>query len=417
MERVVAMVMAGGSGERLQPLTEKRAKPAVPFAGKYRLIDFTLSNCINSGLRKIYVLTQYRSGSLARHIQDGWAISSAGLGDYIYCVPPQHKLSADWYRGTADAIRHNLDLVKEDQFDQVVVLSGDHVYKMDYGQMVTYHRRKKASITLSAVRTSRDEAAGKLGVLQVSRDYRLIGFEEKPSEPKTIPDSPNEVMASMGVYVFNSRVLKDILRSEGNDFGKELIPDLIARGVDIYVYDFQQRNVIEDIVFEFEDGRRHKVEIERSLDSSYWKDVGTIDSYYEASVELIGIAPVFNLYSEKWPIRTNEMPRPPAKCIYGARIQDSIICNGCIISGGTVIESILSRLVVVEMGAVIKSSVIFDGVIVEPNSSVQRAIVDKDVVIEARASIGWDRENDLARGCTVSESGVTVVPKGAVIKP
>lgn len=415
MERVLTIIMAGGAGDRLEPLTRDRAKPAVPFGGKFRIIDFTLSNCINSGVRRIFVLTQYRSESLHRHIQEGWGISSSGLGDFIYCVPPQQKLGADWYRGTADAVRQNLNLVRGRDIDDVLVLSGDHIYKMNYVQMIAYHRAKKAQMTISAVRVGKEQAAGKLGVLEVDRDYRLVGFEEKPAEPKTLPDVSDYALASMGVYIFKVDTLNEALRGQEDDFGKDVIPKILGQSYDIFVYDYETENKIQDFVIEVKEGRRRKILVDKTRDSSYWKDVGSIDSYYEASMDLVGIDPIFNLYGERWPLRTCPRPLPPSKCVLGGRTLESMVSDGCIISGGTVWNSILSPGVVVERDALVEQSIVFDDVIVEPNARIRRAIIDKEVRIRANASIGLDRDADRARGCTISEGGVVVVPKGADI--
>ena len=417
MEKLQTIIMAGGIGERLQPLTLGRAKPAVPFGGKYRLIDFTLSNCVNSGLRRIFVLTQYRSGSLNVHVQEGWGISSSGLGEYIYTVPAQQKHGADWYRGTADAVRQNMDLLTRKEFEHILILSGDHVYKMDYRQMLAHHKKKDAGLTISGIRVKKEQAASKLGVLAVDRNLRLIKFEEKPADPKTIPDSPEHVLASMGVYIFKMSALREALQGTEDDFGKEVIPRMTAKGYKVFVYDYENENRIEDFVIEVKEGRRNKVLVHRTRDSAYWRDVGDIDSYYEASMDLVGVDPLFNLYGEKWPLRSYQKPRPPTKCVLGGRIPDSLVSDGCIISGGGVGGSILSPGVVVENAALVESSIIFDDVTIEPGARIRRAIVDKESRIHAGATIGYDHEADRRRGCTISPSGVVVIPKGSNIKP
>ena len=396
-------------------MTRQRSKAAVPFGGKFRLIDFTLSNCINSGLRQIYVLTQYLSDSLHRHIQDGWSISIHGLGDFIYTVPAQQKLGADWYRGTADAVRQNLNLVRTKGVEDVLVLSGDHVYKMNYLQLVAYHRMKKAALTVSAIRERRERAAGTLGVLEIDQDHRLIGFEEKPVQPKTLADAPDYALASMGVYIFEVGTLLEALQGQDDDFGKHVIPGMIGKHRDIYVYDYEKESKIEDFKIEVKDGIREKVLVDKTRDSSYWKDVGTIDSYYEASMDLVGVDPIFNLYGERWPIRTYQRPLPPSKCVLGGKTPQSIVCDGCIVSDGTVWNSILSPGVIVERDAVVEQSVIFDDVIIEPGARIRRAIVDKESRIRAGVSIGYDREADKRRGCTISDNGIVVVPKGTDI--
>ncbi len=408
--------MAGDTGERLQPLTRDRAKPALPFGGKYRLIDFALSNCINSGLRKIFVLTQCRSGSLNVHVQEGWGISSSGLGEYIYTVPAQQKHGADWYRGTADAVRQNMDLITRREIDHILILSGDHVYKMDYRQMLAYHKRKDAGLTISGIRVKKEQAASKLGILAVDRNLKLVKFEEKPAKPRTVPDSPDHVLASMGVYIFRMSALREALQGTEDDFGKEVIPRMTAKGYKIFVYDYENENRIEDFVVEVKDGKRNKVLVNGTRDSSYWRDVGDIDSYYEASMDLVGVDPLFNLYGEKWLFRTHQKPRPPTKCVLGGRIPDSLVSDGCIISDGGVGGSILSPGVVVENGALVEGSIVLDDVIIEPGARVRRAIVDKESRIQAGASIGYDHEADKRRGCTVSESGVVVVRKGMTFR-
>jgi len=417
VDKVLAIIMAGGAGERLQPLTRERSKSAVPFAGKFRLIDFTLSNCINSGLRQIFVLTQYRSSSLNKHIQEGWGISSSGLGDYIYCVPAQQKLGAEWYRGTADAIRQNLDLIKGRNVEHILILSGDHVYKMDYLQLLAYHQMNKAGLTISAIKVRKEQAAETLGVIEVDQDHRIVGFEEKPAQPKTIVDAPEYVFASMGVYVFKVGALRKALQEPGDDFGKEIIPALIGDGLDIFVYDYEKENKIEDFVVEVKDGKRNKVLVGRTRDSVYWKDVGSIDSYYEASMDLMAVDPLFNLYGENWPIRTYQRPLPPSKCVIGGRTLESVVCDGCIISGGMVRNSILSPGVIVEIDALVEESIIFDDVTVEPHARIRRAIIDKEARIQTGASIGYDLAADKRRGCTISDRGIVVIPKRMDIGP
>jgi glucose-1-phosphate adenylyltransferase len=412
---VLAIIMAGGAGERLLPLTSGRSKAAVPFAGKYRIIDFVLSNCINSGIRQIFVLTQYLSDSLNKHIQDGWGISSSRLGDYIYCVPAQQKTGADWYRGTADAIRQNLDLVKEKNAETILILSGDHIYKMDYLQMVAYHKIKKADLTLSAIRVRAEEAAGRLGVLEVDEKYNVVGFDEKPRQPMTIADAPDYVFGSMGIYVFRASALREALREPEDDFGKGAIPRAISRGRRVFAYDYEKENKIEDFVVEVREGTRYKIPVDRTHDSSYWKDIGTIDSYYEANMELLGIDPPFNLYGEKWPFRAYEKSLPPTKFVFGGRSPDSMVADGCIISGGVVWKSILSPGVVVERDALVEESIILNDVNIEPGARVRRAIIDKDVRVKSGVSLGYDLEADTRKGCIISDRGIVVVPGGMVI--
>jgi len=417
MDRVLAIIMAGGVGERLIPLTEDRSKAAVPFGGKFRLIDFTLSNCINSGLRQVFVLTQYRSTSLNRHIQEAWGISSARLGDYIYTIPAQQKRGMDWYSGTADAIRQNLDLCRKRDIDHVLILSGDHVYKMNYFQIASYHRAKNADLTIAAIKVKKEYAAGQLGVLETDQDYRMVGFEEKPAQPKTAPDSPGHALASMGVYIFRIAILRKLLEGPGDDFGKDIIPRALTEGFNISVYDYEAENRIADFVTKVENGQRIKVLVDRTRDSSYWKDVGTIDSYYDASMDLISVDPIFNLYGERWPFRTYQRPLPPSKFVIGGSAQDSVVCDGCVISGGTVRGSILSPGVIVESNAAVEESIVFDDVTIEPNARIRRAIIDKEANVRAGTSLGYDHEADKKRGCTISPEGIVVVPKGLKIEP
>ncbi|MFH1650658.1 MAG: glucose-1-phosphate adenylyltransferase [Chloroflexota bacterium] len=412
MDRILTIILAGGTGERLQPLTKVRSKPAVPFAGKYRLIDFPLSNCINSDIRQIFVLVQYRSWSLQRHIQEGWGISSSRLGEYIYCVPAQQKIGEEWYQGTADAIRQNLDLLRGKNFEHVLILSGDHVYKMNYRQMIAFHKENKAGMTISAVRVPREQAAGTLGVFTVDGDSRVIGFEEKPAEPQTVPGDDASALASMGIYIFRTEVLLESLQGEEDDFGKDIIPQMVGKRSDILLYDFAERNSIEDVMVKVENGRRNRVVVERTRDSSYWRDVGSIDSFYAANMDLIGVDPLFNLYTEKWVFRTFERSLPPSKCIIGGRTLESMVSDGCIISGGLVQRSILSPGVIVEKDAVIDDSVVLDDVTIEPGARVRHAIIDKEVKIRANATVGYDEDADRRRGCTISPLGVVVVPRG-----
>jgi glucose-1-phosphate adenylyltransferase len=412
MNRVLSIVMAGGAGDRLQPLTRERSKAAVPFGGKFRLIDFTLSNCINSGLRQVYVLTQYRSESLNKHVQDGWSLSTSGLGDFIYCVPAQQKLGAEWYQGTADAVRQNVNLVKVKDFDHVLILSGDHVYKMDYARLIDFHQRHNALLTIAAVKVPQGQAAGKLGVLETNLDDRLVGFAEKPAVPQTHPSDPAACQASMGVYIFKSTFLLESLKLSGGDFGKHIIPALIGAFGDIFVYDYDLNNRIADIQIEVRDGVRHKVPVSQTRDSSYWKDVGTIDSYFDATMDLVGVNPLFNLYGERWIFRTYQRPLPPSKFVLGGRALESIVSEGCIISGASVWNSVISPGVIAERDAVIEQSVIFDDVVIEPGARIRRAIIDKESRIQVGARIGYDVEEDRKRGFSISDGGIVVVPKG-----
>ncbi len=416
MGRVLAIILAGGGGQRLYPLTMMRSKPSVPFGGKYRIIDFTLSNCVNTGIRRIYILTQYRSGSLNQHVFEGWNISGSRLGEFVYNVPAQQKTGTDWYRGTADALRQNLDLIEEKNVEYVLILSGDHIYKMNYQQLVDYHVKKKADLSVCAVRVPKEQAAGALGVLEIDANSRLLGFEEKPLNPKTIPGSPEYALGSMGVYIFTVGVLQKALQEPGDDFGKNIIPQMIQGNRAVFVYDFEKWNKIEDFIVQYKDGKRFSVLAKRTRDSSYWRDVGTIDSYYEANMDLIGVDPSFNLYGIKWPLRTYERNSPPSKFVLGGNATESIVSKGCIISAGTVIRSVLSPNVIVERGSVIEDTVIFEDVVIEPHAHIKKAIIDKHVHIESGASLGFDKEKHKQQGCTISETGIVVVPKQHVIK-
>ncbi len=415
MQTILTMIMAGGVGERLRPLTRDRAKSAVPFGGKYRLIDLALSNCVNSGMRRILVLTQYRSGSLHMHIEEGWSISHSRLGDYIYCVPPQQKLGSDWYRGTADAVRQNLDLIKTRDADRILLLSGDHVYKMNYQQMFNFHKQRKAQLTIAAVRVRKQDASRKLGVLEMGTGGKLMGFEEKPAQPKTMAAAPDHCLASMGIYLFDSEYLKEALAAPGVDFGKHVIPGLLETDHRIYVYDYEAQNRIDDYTIQVHGRKRKKVLLQQTPDSDYWRDVGTIDSYYEASMDLLGPQPLFNLYGQNWYFRTNERPLPPSKCLLGGIVEDSMVCDGCLINGGHVNNSILSPGVNVDKGALVENCILFDDVTVEPGARIRNAIVDKESSIQSGASLGYDPELDQKRGCTRSEGGIVVVPKGLVV--
>ena len=334
----------------------------------------------------------------------------------MYCVPAQQKLGQNWYRGTGDAVRQNLDLIKSREIAEILILSGDHVCKMNYLQLLHYHRVRKAGLTVSTIRVRKEAAANKLGVIEVDQDYRIIGFEEKPARPKTLADAPNYTLASMGIYVFTDRALRKALRGGESDFGNDIIPKMMNSGYDIFAYDYEKENKIADFLIKVKDGKRERILVDKTADSSYWKDVGTVDSYYEASMDLVGVDPLFNLYGERWPLRTYHRHLPPTKSILGGSMPDSMVCDGCIISGGTVWRSILSPGVVVERDSVVAESVVLDDVIIEPNARIKRAIIDKEVRIHAGASIGYDIKADRARGCTISDTGIVVVPKGIQVR-
>ncbi len=400
----LAFILAGGAGERLYPLTKDRAKPAVPFGGKYRIIDFTLSNCINSGIRKIFVLPQYKSHSLLSHIRDAWSILTPELGEFITHLSPQMRLGEEWYKGTADAVYQNLYHLEQFDVDNILILSGDHVYKMDYGRFIRYHLQKGADLTISAIEFDIEEAK-RFGVLQVDKEDRVVNFLEKPESPPPVPGKPNVAFVSMGIYVFRKEVLiqvlmEDAAKESSHDFGKDIIPSMVGR-FKVYAYRF---------------GHGTK------KDSNYWRDIGTIDAYYMANMDLASVSPIFNLYDKKWPIRTYEGQYPPAKTVFAdedkgraGKALDSIICSGVIISGGRVERSILSPGVRVNSYAEVQDSILFHNVNIGMRAKVRRAIIDKDVRVPEGERIGYDLEKDRKR-FYVSEGGIVVIPKGTIIK-
>lgn len=409
--RIFGMVLAGGEGKRLMPLTADRAKPAVPFGGSYRLIDFALSNLINSGVRRIVVLTQYKSHSLDRHISQTWRMSPL-LGSYVASVPAQQRLGKRWFSGSADAILQSMNLLSDETPDYVVVIGADHVYRMDFDQMIEDHIASGRGVTVAAIRQPM-HLANQFGVIEVdpSDSKKISAFREKPSDPKGLPDSPNEVLASMGNYVFSAQALIDAIEHDGNledsshDMGGDIIPYMVGRN-DAGVYDFTF----------------NEIPGATARDKSYWRDVGTIDSYYDAHMDLISVMPVFNLYNNEWPIFTQQINLPPAKFVHDGegnqgRTTDSIVSLGTVVSGGIVERSVLSPWVKVNSNSLVTDSVILDGVVVGRNATVRRAILDKSVVVADGASIGVDRQRDLDRGFTVTESGITVVAKGTLVTP
>ena len=405
MRRVLTFIMAGGKGERLFPLTRDRVKPAVPFGGVYRIIDFTLSNCINSGIRKIHVLIQYKSHSLQRHLHMGWHIFESALGEYIDVIPAQHRTGEHWYLGTADAIYQNLHVLHPEQPDDVLVLAGDHVYKMNYADMATFHHDNDAVVTVGVIEMDKERAKG-FGIVEVDAQSRIIGFEEKPTHPKTIPGSPGRCYVSMGIYFFNRQFLEETLVEDAqradstHDFGRDIIPQA-AKRVRMMAYNFKDEN--------------HK-------ESKYWRDIGTIDAYYEANMDLIQVSPLFNLYDSDWPIHTYHEQWPPAKTVFAdeatgriGTLLDSLISNGCIISGGQVQRCVLSPDVRVNSYAQVEDSILMEHVEVGRYAKIRRAIIDKDVVIPRYAEIGYNLDEDRRR-FHVTESGIVVVGKGTVIE-
>lgn len=426
MRRVLTFIMAGGKGERLYPLTRDRTKPAVPFGGIYRIIDFTLSNCINSGLRHIYLATQYKSESLQRHIRLGWNILPSELGQYIESLPAQQRIGDQWYLGTADAIYQNLYTLKMDSPSEILVLAGDHVYKMNYYSMIDFHRDKDADLTVAVVEMEKEKSA-QLGVVEVNKEGRVIGFQEKPQIPKTIPGQPDKIYASMGIYVFRRSVIEQELHEDAkkadssHDFGKDIIPQMVKKGAQIFAYNFSRQAISEKAGSRpVIDSRAGKDENKRQ--AKYWRDIGTIDAYYEANMDLVLPEPVFNLYDMDWPIRTYQEQFPPAKTVlagaeggHAGLAIDSIISGGCVISGAKVERSILSPDVRVNSNAEVSDSILMEGVNVGRQAKIKRAIIDKDVDIPRGIVIGYDLEEDKKK-FDVSESGIVIVAKGTEIK-
>ncbi|HXE95564.1 MAG TPA: glucose-1-phosphate adenylyltransferase [Dongiaceae bacterium] len=399
----IAMVLAGGKGERLSPLTLRRAKPSVAFGGKYKIIDFVLSNLFNSGIKKVYILTQYRAYSLNKHIRESWG-KWTGLGEFYVAISPETKSeSEEWFKGTADAILQYLRFVESSDADYVAIFGGDHIYKMDITQMIYAHRMNRADITIAALEVPAEEAS-RFGVFSVDDDARVIAFTEKPEVPEKIPGRET-CFASMGNYIFSTKKLIDVLlegkkQYEDLDFGKHVIPMMLESGDRVFAYNFND-NLIPGM---------------RAEERGYWKDVGTIESYYEANMDLINVSPQLNLYNYKWPILTNQGNLPPAKTVFddedrrGVNI-DSYVCAGCITSGSTVRRSILGPLCKVNSYSLIEESILFENVNVGRHVKIKRAIIDKNVVIPDGSTIGYDTESDLQSGYTVTESGITVVPR------
>ncbi len=420
MKNTLAFIMAGGRGKRLMPLTRDRAKPAVPFGGIYRLVDLVLSNCINSQLYKIIVLPQYKSQSLTDHLEDGWNIFNKKLGHFLKIVPPQQRIGGEWYRGTADSIRQNLYLIEKTKPRHVLILSGDHIYKMDYSKFLLYHLEKDADLSVALVEVGK-ELASQMGIAEVNEDYKILGFQEKPRENiKTIPGNPKKILASMGIYLFKTNILMDSLKSiNKDDFGQDIIPYLIPRSR-VYAYPFQKENVIEDYSYHaLENGELRLQLAPKTSDSSYWRDVGTLDEYWNANMDLTGLDPSFNLYGQKWPIHTYQIPAPPAKFIFSnerpkdfrvGKALDSIVAPGSIISG-IVRNSVISYYVFIQSWANVEESVIMDDVIIGQHCKIKKAIIDKHNVIPSHTEIGYHPKEDRKR-FTVTPRGIVVVPKG-----
>lgn len=408
--RVLTIVLAGGEGKRLMPLTADRAKPAVPFGGMYRLIDFALSNLVNSRYLQIVVLTQYKSHSLDRHVAKTWRMSPL-LGNYVAPVPAQQRVGKHWYLGSADAIFQCLNTITDERPDIVVVVGADHVYRMDFSQMVTSHVESGARFTVAGIRQP-IEMADQFGVIETQKDdrHRIARFLEKPTDPVGLPDSPHEILASMGNYVADADALVEAVTKDAenptsrHDMGGDIVPWFVERG-EAGVYDFVENDVAGST----------------DRDRDYWRDVGTLDAYYEANMDLISVNPVFNLYNAKWPLFSGYQNLPPAKFVHAGpgrmgHAADSVVAPGVLVSGATVTGSVLSPHVYLHSWASVSDSVLLDEAEIGRHAQVHRAILDKNVVVQPRARVGLDHEHDLARGFTVTESGVTVVPKGTVVE-
>jgi len=392
----LALILAGGQGSRLKELTHWRAKPGVPFGGKFRIIDFPLSNCINSSIRKISVITQYKAHSLIRHIQQGWGHFRGEFGEYVELLPAQQRLRESWYLGTADAVFQNLDIIRSHAPEQVLILAGDHVYKMDYGAMLTAHAENGADITVGCFEVPVEEAKD-FGVIDVDNEHRIIEFAEKPENPKTLPGQPDTSLASMGIYIFNTAFLYEQLIKDSDtvdschDFGKDIIPSLINK-YRVFAYSFS---------------------LDTTQKKPYWRDVGTIDSYWSANQELIGVSPELNLYDSDWPIWTHQEQLPPAKFVFDdddrrGMAVDSMVSGGCIISGAKIRHSVLFSKVIVQEYAYVKDSVILPDVQIGKNCVINRAIIDKGCIIPDGMIIGEDIEDDKAR-FRISEKGIVLV--------
>jgi len=401
--KVLGLIMAGGKGERLYPLTRDRAKPAVPFGGKYRIVDFVLSNFVNSGIRSLYVLTQFKSQSLIEHIRDTWRLGSVLRDQFVSTVPAQMQQGESWYRGTADAVRQNLNLVHQSDPDIVAVFGADHIYRMDIGQMVDFHVENKADITIAALPVPRAEARG-FGIIKVDESWRVQGFQEKPPRPSPMPGNPGYALASMGNYLFSTAVLDRILEGSARkrdrmDFGKDILPQVFKK-LRVFVYDFN-RNTIPGM--------------KKGEQNSYWRDVGTIESYFQANMELKSVTPPLNLYNHHWPIMTSDPNAPPVKFVFNDEDRrgfavDSIISSGSIVSGGRVFDSVLGRNVFIHSWSEVRDSIIMDGVDIGRRCRIRKAIIDKNVHLPAGTVIGYDQEEDRKR-YVVSDTGIVIIPK------
>lgn len=417
MKNVIALIMAGGKGERLMPLTASRSKPAIPFGGLYLLVDLTLSNCINSEVYKILVLPQYKSQTLIQHLENGWSIFSGSLGHFLRIVPPQMMRGDKWYQGTADSIRQNLEMIEKENPSHLLILSGDHVYKMNYARFKAYHVEHDADVTISVIETDRDQAQ-EYGVLQVNDQYRVIGFQEKPKSPACIPGDPDRSLVSMGIYIFKAGVLLDLLkRDDKPDFGKDILPAILDTHK-VMAYPYRRENRLEEVVFfTDEGGSRAELPMEVAPDSGYWRDVGNLDAFWNANMDLCGLAPFFNLYGVRWPMRTMQRQFPPVKTLSvqdedGQLLQgqalDSMVAHGSVIGGGVVRNSILSYNVSVHRGAEVDESVIMENVDVGRYCKIKKAIIADGTRIPAGTEIGFNPKED-RQHFHVTSRGITVV--------
>lgn len=405
MKDILTLILAGGRGVRLDPLTRERAKPAVPFGGLYRIIDFTLSNCINSNLRQILVLTQYKARSLDRHIAMGWSFLHRELDEYIDVVPPQQRTGSRWYEGTANALYQNIYSIEKANPKDVLILAGDHIYKMEYRDMIAFHKDHGADLTIGCIPVPRKEGT-QFGIMDVDSNHRVVHFVEKPPDPPAMPGHPDLALASMGIYVFNARVMYEALFADAaredspHDFGHNIIPAILETGK-VCAYPFRDRN---------------------GKDLPYWRDVGTLDALYQANMDLVAVSPVLNLYDTDWVIRTHHPQLPPPKFVFSeegyrgsvrrGEAHDSMVCQGCVISGGSIQRCVLSPSVRVNSYSRVEDSILFEGVEVGRHCLIRRAIIDKYVMIPEGTVLGVDSEHDRRRGFTVTDQGVVVVPKG-----
>jgi glucose-1-phosphate adenylyltransferase len=405
MITTLTIIMAGGRGERLYPLTRDRAKPAVRFGGIYRIIDFTLSNCLNSGIRQIYLLTQYNSVSLERHLRLGWSFFNREMGEFIETIPPQYRMESRWYAGTADSIFQNINLLQQEKPRQVLILSGDHIYKMDYQEMIDFHIKTGAEMTVGAAEIPRRQASH-MGVMAVDASYRIKKFLEKPADPPPMPGKSRVSLVSMGVYVFDTeKLVRELIRdsktNSEHDFGKNILPDMVARKEKVFAYPFKDKN---------------------QKKAKYWRDIGSLDSYWEANMDLVSVSPEFNLYDTGWPIRTYQGQYPPAKTVFAnvkegrvGQVLDSLVSGGCVVSGGRVERSILAPGVRINSYAQVEESIFMENVNVCRYARVRRAIIDKGVVIPSGFEIGYNPEED-AKRFSITSGGIVVVPSGIILE-